>query len=108
MLSDGFIVLCWVLMTVVMIQIGQLSSFTIFPKHRYGSGRARFTVKASKNEIDKPANFIEEKNMEQSLFNPPPRSKKMMNQRGVITDVEDVITNLPLGVYRHLTSLHFL
>ena len=97
MLSDGFIVLCWVLLTVVLIQIGQLSSFSIFPKVKHGYGRSRSIVRASKNEIDKPANFIEEKNMEQSLFNPPPRSKKMMNQRGVITDVEDIISNLPLG-----------
>lgn len=54
-------------------------------------------MKAPKNEIERPLNFIEEKNIEQSLFNPPPKSKKMMNQRGVITEVEDVIVNLPLG-----------
>ena len=54
-------------------------------------------LNAAKNEIERPNNFIEDKNIEQSLFNPPPRSKKMMNQRGVITEVEDVIVNLPAG-----------
>ena len=96
MLSDGMIVLCWVLITLTLIQIGQLSSFSIFPKARSGP-RYRGYLEAAGNEIDKPANFIEEKNMEQSMFNPPPRSKKMMNQRGIISDVEDVIVNMPLG-----------
>lgn len=97
MLSDGIIVLYWVLATLVFIQIGQLSSLTVFTKARSGLQSSKSILRASKNEIERPANFIDEKNMEQSLFNPPPRSKKMMNQRGVITDVEDVVVNLPLG-----------
>ena len=98
MLSDGIIVLYWIPITIILISIGQLTSFTTaFPKSRSGLQRRSSIVRASKNEIERPANFIDEKNMEQSLFNPPPRSKKMMNQRGVITDVEDVVVNLPLG-----------
>ena len=98
MLSDGIIVLYWIPITIILISIGQFTSFTTaFPKSRGGVQTRLSIVRASKNEIERPANFIDEKNLEQSLFNPPPRSKKMMNQRGVITDVEDVVVNLPLG-----------
>ena len=98
MLSDGIIVLYWIPITIILISIGQFASFTTaFPKSRSFVQTSLSIVRASKNEIERPANFIDEKNMEQSLFNPPPRSKKMMNQRGVITDVEDVVVNLPLG-----------
>jgi hypothetical protein len=97
MLSDSVVALYWILLTLILIQFGQLSCFTIFTKPRSGLSRNRISMKTPKNEIERPLNFIEEKNIEQSLFNPPPKSKKMMNQRGVITEVEDVIVNLPLG-----------
>jgi hypothetical protein len=97
MLSDSVFALYWILLTIILIQFGQLSCFTIFVKPRSGLSSNRISMKTPKNEIERPLNFIEEKNIEQSLFNPPPKSKKMMNQRGVITEVEDVIVNLPLG-----------
>lgn len=97
MLSDSVVVLYWIVITIILIQLGQLSCFTIFTKPRSGLSRNKISLKAAKNEIEKPLNFIEEKNIEQSLFNPPPKSKKMMNQRGVITEVEDVIVNLAPG-----------
>lgn len=83
--------------TLLIVQICLLSSFIILPKQRSDYRGSRIVTYAGKNEIDRPINFIEDKNIEQSLFNPPPRSKKMMNQRGVITEVEDVIVNLPAG-----------
>jgi hypothetical protein len=83
--------------TLLLVQICLLSSFIILPKQRSDYRGSQIVTYAAKNEIERPTNFIEDKNIEQSLFNPPPRSKKMMNQRGVITEVEDVIVNLPAG-----------
>lgn len=83
--------------TLLLVQICLLSSFIILPKQRSDYRGSQIVTYAAKNEIEKPTNFIEDKNIEQSLFNPPPRSKNMMNQRGVITEVEDVIVNLPAG-----------
>lgn len=83
--------------TLLLVQICLLSSFIILPKQRSDYRGSQIITYAAKNEIERPTNFIEDKNIEQSLFNPPPRSKKMMNQRGVITEVEDVIVNLPPG-----------
>lgn len=83
--------------TLLFLQFCLLSSFTLLPKERSRFRGSRIIPNAAKDEIARPNNFIEDKNIEQSLFNPPPRSKKMMNQRGVITDVEDVIVNLPAG-----------
>lgn len=97
MISFGAIILYWVGVTIILIQLGQLSCFSMFIKPRSGRAFNTIALAAAKNEIGKPVNFIEEKNIEQSLFNPPPRSKKMMNQRGIITEVEDVIVNLAPG-----------
>ena len=83
--------------TLLLVQICLLSSFIILPKQRSDYRGSQIVTYAAKNEIERPTNFIEDKNIEQSLFNPPPRSKKMLNQRGVITEVEDVIVNLPAG-----------
>ena len=104
MISVGAIFLYWVAATIILVQLGQLSCFSIFIKPKSGRAVQKIALRAAKNEIGKPVNFIEEKNIEQSLFNPPPRSKKMMNQRGIITEVEDVIVNLAPG--RFLTSPH--
>jgi hypothetical protein len=86
--------LCLIGLTLTIIELSQVISFTIFTR----TNRHRPLLEAKpKDELDRPNSFIDDKNIEQSLFNPPPRAKKMMNQRGVITDVEDVVTNLPLG-----------
>jgi hypothetical protein len=87
--------LCWIGLTLTIIQLSQVFSFTIFTSR---TNRNKISLQAKpKDELDRPNNFIDDKNMEQSLFNPPPKAKKMMNRRGELTDVEDVVTNLPLG-----------